>query len=627
MDKKRHIPGLTDRLRSPIDPLELYNRLARALNQPLVSDPWRVVEQEFPSINGPDFREKYLLKEVLRKYPGWELGIDTERAALDSLDEAEVANRSTNDRLSSPTRASARVRKVLRLAARKASKILGRFDWDLFREGLRFGPKATAEHKGDLLLVKKLTERSHVTAAAYQLAVEVLRSCPMWAMELDSCLDWSQLLYVREYDCCSVVPKNAKTGRVILIQPGMSVMLQLATGYCIRTQLLKAGIVLNDQRINQRLAREASIDGRMATVDVRNASNSLTCGLVWFMVGDHPAMDHSSFDPTWYRLLDAIRTTHGMVDGTLREWEMFSAMGNGSTFELETLLFYCLAWAVCVVLGIPPEVSVYGDDIVLPVGAISLFRRVMSYAGFRLNMDKSFWGESPHKFRESCGGHYLDGKVVTPFYVDTPLDSATTVILLMNNIKRWAHNGSWGLDGRLQPVWEWLYTKLPKAARQSAIPLGEENDGLIKDFDVARPSCVRDGLKERRWKDYPPRWRWSKDTLEIRNEFLPREVILPKLKVPIALGYRATVWSVENRPAPVSDDIRNLVWHYLRSYRKVELEEMLPPGLRSRLKRLGYSGGVVPEPYTPYKASGEKLSPRVGTRVVATWRNTGPWMV
>jgi hypothetical protein len=566
-------------------------------------------------LDAAQFREKYLLKEVLRKYPGWELGIDTTKAALDSLEEAEAANRKTNDRLQTPTRASARVRRILRSAARKAVEILGPFDWNLFEEGLRFGPKATAEHSGELLLVKKLTERKHVNSAAYGLAVEVLRSRPMWAFELDSCFDPTQLLVLREYDRVSVVPKNARTGRVILIQPGMSVMLQLAGGYCLRTRLKQAGIILNDQGINQELARKASIDGRDATVDVRNASNSMTSALVWLLLGDHPNRGQRSFDPTWYRLLDAVRTTHGMVEGALREWEMFSAMGNGATFELESLGFYCLGWAVCTDLGIDPRVSVYGDDITIPVEAISLFRRVMRYAGFDLNMDKSFWGQGTFRFRESCGKHYLNGRDVTPFYVDTPLETVSSVILLMNNIKRWCHNGTWGLDGRLEPVWRWLYSKLPEAACRTHIPLGEENDGLIMDADECCPSVIRDGLRERAWFTFLPVWEWDHEYMELRKTYLRKKCALPPLKVPIVLGYRASIWKIDNRPRAVDDDISSLIWHYLRSYRKVSLERPGPGQLKG-----------LPQPYTPYKSPGMKTSPVLSTRVTSHWRDTGPWV-
>jgi hypothetical protein len=623
-------------LRRSVDPLRLYNKFAAAFGLPAETDPLRIVSQEFPDINDELFRERYLLREVLRKFPSWELGIDPTSVALEGLDADETANRKTNDRLVNPTRASARVRRILHSAACKAVEILGPFDWSLFEEGLRFGPKATAEHSGESLLVKKLTERKHVTSAAFNLAVAVLQSRPFWAFELDSCLDWTQVLRIQDFDRVCVVPKNAQTGRAILIQPGFAVMLQLAVGYCIRTRLLQAGMVLNDQRINQELARISSIDGRDATVDLRSASNSLTSGLVWLMIGDHPNLGNKrKFDPTWYRLMDATRTTHGSVGGSLREWEMFSAMGNGYTFELESLIFRCVAAAVCHELGLPERVSVYGDDIIIPVEAVSLFRRVMSYAGFRLNMAKSFWGQGQKRFRESCGKHYLNGRDVSPFYVDTPLDTVSSVILLMNNIKRWAHNGTWGLDGRLKGVWEWLYDHLPGKARDTFIPLGEDNDGLIRDWDECSPRVHVDGLKARKWTALEPHWVWAESVLEIRKEYTTQVVDLAPLKTPYVLGFRALTWNVSNRGRQPEQEMSYLIWHYLHSFRKVELEKpeikglSIAPNVWPRFVR-GHAGRAVcavDSPYTPYREPGEKLDVRMKTREVSTWTDTGPWFV
>ena len=88
-------------------------------------------------------------------------------------------------------------------------------------------------------------------------------------------------------------------------------------------------------------------------------------------------------------------------------------MGNSYTFELESLIFFSLAYATCTHLGLSPKnVSVYGDDVVIPVEAMNLFREVLTVCGFIINTDKSY---SSGPFRESCGADYLEGLDIRPF--------------------------------------------------------------------------------------------------------------------------------------------------------------------------------------------------------------------
>ena len=68
---------------------------------------------------------------------------------------------------------------------------------------------------------------------------------------------------------------------------------------------------------------------------------------------------------------------------------MVSPMGNGFTFELETLLFYALTMAVCG-KGNFVRVSVYGDDIICPTEHAQAVTSILVEAGFQLNLGKSF---------------------------------------------------------------------------------------------------------------------------------------------------------------------------------------------------------------------------------------------
>jgi hypothetical protein len=90
-------------------------------------------------------------------------------------------------------------------------------------------------------------------------------------------------------------------------------------------------------------------------------------------------------------------------------------MGNGYTFELETLIFVLLSICACDEVGVSSkDVSVYGDDIIIPVEAYDVLKEVLETCGFTINEDKSYH-EGP--FRESCGEDYFRGINVRPFLV------------------------------------------------------------------------------------------------------------------------------------------------------------------------------------------------------------------
>lgn len=676
-----HCSDTSHSVRAAIDPVELHRRLSVALGiRPVGDDEAKLVSLDFPDTASPTFREEYLLKEVLRKYQDFDLGVDRRQAALDSLKEAEAVNRTTNDRLGKIGYGeNPRVMGVYASSCRKAAKILGRFRWDWYTDALRFGPGSTTSVKvPHVNLPTKLTGKPQTTAKAKDLAYTLLTNTPCWAYTVDRCVSPETVLEVMDYDVVGCVPKNAHIDRTTASQPDANVVLQLAHGGCMRRRLFEWGVNLNDQTINQRLAWEASkglTDD--ATVDVRNASASMTQALVWDHLGNH---DHEYIDPRWYEMADAIRTERGQIDGQVRTYEMFVAMGNGYCFELESLIFYTLAVATCEELGLSFDdyrpldqdeliekkslVSVYGDDIILPAAAVPLLEEVFAYAGFQFNRSKTFSNTEGPRFRESCGGHYLDGRDVSPFYVRRSLDNVEDIILLANNLKRWSRL-DWGLDGRLKPVYEWIVSHLPKSALQTCIPWGDANDGLIKDFDEARPSVVQAGPPNKRFviqhsviginDPYPERKSWdltdtgTRGFLRIATK-LVRTTDCKQWPV-IRVGYKAQTLKMVSRGKQLQDGVGMLVWLYQRSYTRFtppsdskilnwDYRRTLPwtpriegdrvglhPSLPMRLDDVrGLNDILRMAPPVPYKLESVKQSLKAGKRCVRHWPSQGPWL-
>jgi hypothetical protein len=220
------------------------------------------------------------------------------------------------------------------------------------------------------------------------------------------------------------VPKNSDIDRVACKEPELNMYMQRGVGNFLREALRKRGINLNDQSYNQRLAREGSVGRKLATLDLSSASDLISTQLVYTLL-----------PVDWFVLLDDIRVSRVNIDGHEHELCMFSSMGNGFTFELESLIFYALSCAINRAWKIRGRISVYGDDIITPCKIAPMYQRVFSWFGFRINSRKSFWSG---RFRESCGKHYYDGYDVTPFYIRKPLTTLPDLILSLNQLRNWA---------------------------------------------------------------------------------------------------------------------------------------------------------------------------------------------
>jgi len=191
---------------------------------------------------------------------------------------------------------------------------------------------------------------------------------------------------------------------------------------CLRTH----NINLNDQSINRSLAREGSITGKLATLDLSSASDSVSMGLVALLLPE-----------CWCTLLDSVRSPVTIIDGDEHLNHMYSSMGNGFTFELESLLFFAITKACCYFRGSRGVVSVYGDDIICPTDVVPELTYALSFFGFSVNSEKSY---DSGPFRESCGGHYYDGFDITPFYIRKPILDWMTSSMLLTSFVNGVHS-------------------------------------------------------------------------------------------------------------------------------------------------------------------------------------------
>lgn len=375
---------------------------------------------------GNDFAVDYLRSEYLSKYCDEGLTPASQRRsrAIEKWLSTENTNRLTNSRLANIDPGYNILPRVtysafLKFARRIVSSVLGPLN-DKIVLGAFSGGASTSRRRHESLPAFKFADKADATASAMCFIDILYREAPLMRQ-----FNVFSLLNEVEGAKLFTVPKKTDIDRCACKEPDVNMFLQKGVGRHIRSRLNRFGINLNDQSINRSLARKGSLDGSLATIDLSSASDTITIEAVRALL------------PTdWFEYLNDIRSPVVEVDGRNVRTEMFSSMGNGFTFELESLIFYALVRTVTYFENVPGVVSVYGDDIICPSQAYDMVTWVLSEFGFSVNTSKSF---HTGPFRESCGGHYHLGVDVTPFYLKRKPTNLTDLIRVLNQIRRWAH--------------------------------------------------------------------------------------------------------------------------------------------------------------------------------------------
>lgn len=208
------------------------------------------------------------------------------------------------------------------------------------------------------------------------------------------------------------VPKDSSKMRGITIEPADMTYLQQGFLRSLRRYIrshpyLSRRIDFWRPELNVNLAREGSIDGSYDTIDLSDASDSV----LW---------DQVRADCDGLRLLQALDLVRSretiMSDGTRIGLQKFAGMGNALTFPLECLQFCKIVeQGIRDVGGSVPKsrYRVYGDDIIVEHAFYGGVVAALERNGFKVNKTKSFDSQW-WRFRESCGGEFVDGQDVCP---------------------------------------------------------------------------------------------------------------------------------------------------------------------------------------------------------------------
>jgi hypothetical protein len=378
-----------------------------------------------------------------------------------------------------------RVRKI-------AERILGQCPSEV--EG-RFGPGATFADRVPLTTVPdKMSSKPTLTTSAWPFMITWMAT--KWHDAAKSRGDTP--LFV-EGNRFFTVPKDSEKYRGACSEPSLNLFYQLGYGRAMRSRLKRSGIdLIKGKEIHMRVAREASVTSSLATLDLSNASDTISMSLVKLIL---PAR--------WYEALVRLRSPKTLIAGRWHVLEKFSSMGNGFTFELETLIFLCLALAVPsqeeLIAG--RNVFVYGDDIIVPSAIAKDVISVLSFFGLSINKEKSFidgW------FRESCGGDYFMGVDVRPFFLEELPDGPQGLISIANGLRRACKGNPLARWPLLRHAWFRVLDSVPSSIRGCRGPEGL-GDLVVHDSEESWRPRWRSGIRYFRvWR--PSRYRevaWS----------------------------------------------------------------------------------------------------------------------
>lgn len=226
------------------------------------------------------------------------------------------------------------------------------------------------------------------------------------------------------------VPKTLDKPRIIAQEPTCMQFMQQAISKALvqeletlrirgqnRNNVCYEFVGFTHQDPNRIMAREGSLNGELATLDLSEASDRVANQHVIALLSRYPHLGEA---------VQAVRSTKADVRGHgVIPLAKYASMGSALTFPLEAMVFLTIVFMALErsakrqftrkdIKSYRGKVRVYGDDIIVPSDGVHSVITELESFGLKVNSNKSFWNG---KFRESCGGDYYNGAWVTPIYV------------------------------------------------------------------------------------------------------------------------------------------------------------------------------------------------------------------
>lgn len=235
----------------------------------------------------------------------------------------------------------------------------------------------------------------------------------------------------------SSVKKNNEKRRFINVECLGNVILQRVVALTLRDVLRGLG---NDLEVGQSIHRKR-IQELVSTIDFSNASDSILYDLIRLL-----------WPAEMFKYLDRFRSPFCLVGGVYYKCHKLSSMGNGFTFEVMTITLLAIARVL------DEDATVYGDDVIISNEHAEQFIRATECMGMTVNETKSFIGS---RFRESCGGFYLDNYGYITCFDFNYIETISDLIITCNKLKLMLDKNSGPWLGHYKSAYKALLRLVP----------------------------------------------------------------------------------------------------------------------------------------------------------------------
>lgn len=231
----------------------------------------------------------------------------------------------------------------------------------------------------------------------------------------DDFQSFSGLKYVENPAKVVLVPKDSRGPRLISCEPLEFQWIQQGLMRAIVKHVenhafwdrrktkpgVKWNIHFTDQQPNQFGALLGSKTGRYATLDLNEASDRVSCGLVQLLFPD----------PLKTVLMNCRSLSTRLPSGQELLLHKYAPMGSALCFPVLALTIWSILDAGAPDAYTRERILVYGDDVVVPTAYAENAMKLLEAFGLKINRAKSC---TSGFFRESCGTDAYNGVEVTP---------------------------------------------------------------------------------------------------------------------------------------------------------------------------------------------------------------------
>jgi len=321
-------------------------------------------------------------------------------------------------------------------SADRISRVFSGFDPGLL--DFKHGPGAVSDlRRGEY----KYTFPNWAPRLEYNFPYDISASTSLEIGGIDPALGYGWDSY-EPHSVLIAVPKTMKGPRLIAkeatcmqwVQQGIRNYLYQA----VAKSWIGKSIDFFDQRPSREMALQGSRDGILCTMDLKSASDRISCSLVERLFRSSPKLLSSMVAARTRFLIQELDTKSPRV----LKLRKFSTQGSALTFPVQSIIFFM----ICVGVGrhlhptwsdykVGRQVRIFGDDLIFPGEWKPLVERTLEALHLRVNQTKTHFHGN---FRESCGMDAFLGYDVSPGYVlsvpsESDPASISSAIAVSNN--------------------------------------------------------------------------------------------------------------------------------------------------------------------------------------------------